>query len=67
MKPMSPVKAAEQLLKSLAGEEGNGTDLWTPVQAYRRAYSDAADEGDQLHLDLVQAAAAVLRAVGRLP
>lgn len=43
VKPLTPVEAAEQLIKGLAGEQGRGTDLWTPVQAYRRAYEAAME------------------------
>ncbi|MGE2733809.1 molecular chaperone DnaJ [Mycolicibacterium vaccae] len=63
------VDDAEQFLRSMAGEEGDGLDIGTLQQAYRRAarvtHPDR-NNGDRSRWNLVEAAAGVLRAAGKL-
>ncbi|UXA19507.1 molecular chaperone DnaJ [Mycobacterium sp. SMC-4] len=63
------VDDAEQFLRSLAGEEGAGLDIGTVQQAYRRAARVTHPDhngGDRTRWNLVEAAAGVLRAAGKL-
>lgn len=68
--PQFSADTAEAFIRGIADNEGDGLDLSTLPQVYRRvkglAHPDRND-GDQSHWDRVEAAAAVLRAAGRLP
>jgi hypothetical protein len=62
--------SAEEFLRSLSAGQGNGLDLGTLPQIYRRARGKAhpdLNNGERALWDKVEAAAAVLQAAGSLP
>ncbi|MBX9918835.1 MAG: molecular chaperone DnaJ [Mycolicibacterium frederiksbergense] len=67
--PAFTADAAEAFLREVAAEQGEGLDIGTLQQAYRRAVFTThpdRNDGDRTRFDLVEAAAAVLRNSGRL-
>ncbi|OZE13345.1 molecular chaperone DnaJ [Rhodococcus sp. 05-2255-3B1] len=67
--PLISPEAAEEVLRTIAGDNHSGLELGTLAQVYRRARRNAHPDrhgGDRLFWNKVEAAAAVLDSVGRL-